>query len=530
MAATFLIGGVDRDSAKKRRRDAYRQDLELQIKERDAARIRERLQDMNVNASGWLDPEKRPERFKPLGGVHWTEQRGVRDSKVKPYHTLFLYGKVPEDGDRRQQTTGQVADQPLITDRSSRPIDSHRVHLDTPAGLRYQPVTYAGSALGAPNNSVDQAYNFFATMNLDNGGGNRSIVQPISIPYVDNRPIIVTGQTGGGEYHGPKFNPFDQKDDMREMRSLLGLSQMEAERARARMERDNEEFHRKLRKELDDERRKLQDQESEARRRMEEMRRQAEERRKEAERQRLEAERLKREAETMPKAEPVKPRPESKTAFYNTINDYKKQLEEERKKIEELLKSPPKKEKEVWDIKVLQRPRIPPTPKSADRAKRENVQIFNDLKHRDFETRQQFLSIFPDIPWTNRRLELQQDALIRQQEAKLRTLASTERTGRMEIEIPPRRAVSRPDWLDRNPTPFPHVLKKRDKLYTSQSWGGDLDRIDRNNQERERIIGNLSSRNEEDVIDELRLRRHRPASAETLTDDTWLRPSSTTEI
>lgn len=39
--------------------------------------------------------------------------------------------------------------------------------------------------------------------------------------------------------------------------------QMEAERARARMERDNEEFHRKLRKELDDERRKLQDQESE---------------------------------------------------------------------------------------------------------------------------------------------------------------------------------------------------------------------------------------------------------------------------
>ncbi|XP_025111177.1 trichohyalin-like isoform X5 [Pomacea canaliculata] len=490
MAATFLIGGVDRDSAKKRRRDAYRQDLELQIKERDAARIRERLQDMNVNASGWLDPEKRPERFKPLGGVHWTEQRGVRDSKVKPYHTLFLYGKVPEDGDS----------------------------------------TYAGSALGAPNNSVDQAYNFFATMNLDNGGGNRSIVQPISIPYVDNRPIIVTGQTGGGEYHGPKFNPFDQKDDMREMRSLLGLSQMEAERARARMERDNEEFHRKLRKELDDERRKLQDQESEARRRMEEMRRQAEERRKEAERQRLEAERLKREAETMPKAEPVKPRPESKTAFYNTINDYKKQLEEERKKIEELLKSPPKKEKEVWDIKVLQRPRIPPTPKSADRAKRENVQIFNDLKHRDFETRQQFLSIFPDIPWTNRRLELQQDALIRQQEAKLRTLASTERTGRMEIEIPPRRAVSRPDWLDRNPTPFPHVLKKRDKLYTSQSWGGDLDRIDRNNQERERIIGNLSSRNEEDVIDELRLRRHRPASAETLTDDTWLRPSSTTEI
>nr|KAG5710291.1 hypothetical protein BaRGS_009007 [Batillaria attramentaria] len=86
-------GGEDRDSAKRRRKDAYRQDLELQMKEKDAARVRERLQDMNVNASGWLDPEKRPDRFKPLGGVHWTEQRDRRDPEVKPYHTLFLYGR-----------------------------------------------------------------------------------------------------------------------------------------------------------------------------------------------------------------------------------------------------------------------------------------------------------------------------------------------------------------------------------------------------------------------------------------------------
>lgn len=48
---------------------------------------------MSVNASGWLDPEKRPERFKPLGGVHWTEVRDRRSDRVKPYHTLFLYGR-----------------------------------------------------------------------------------------------------------------------------------------------------------------------------------------------------------------------------------------------------------------------------------------------------------------------------------------------------------------------------------------------------------------------------------------------------
>jgi hypothetical protein len=55
--------------------------------------FRERLQDMNVNASGWLDPEKRPERLKPLGGTNWTEQRSQRTDRVRPYHTLFLYGR-----------------------------------------------------------------------------------------------------------------------------------------------------------------------------------------------------------------------------------------------------------------------------------------------------------------------------------------------------------------------------------------------------------------------------------------------------
>ena len=48
---------------------------------------------MSVNASGWLDPEKRPERLKPLGGLHWTEVRDRRSDRVRPYHTLFLYDR-----------------------------------------------------------------------------------------------------------------------------------------------------------------------------------------------------------------------------------------------------------------------------------------------------------------------------------------------------------------------------------------------------------------------------------------------------
>ncbi|KAK7502204.1 hypothetical protein BaRGS_00006568, partial [Batillaria attramentaria] len=228
---------------------------------------------------------------------------------------------------------------------------------------------------------------------------------------------------------------------------------MESDRIRVKMERDNDEFQRRLLRELENEKRKIQDQEAEARRRMEEMRREAEERRKEAERQRREAERLKKEAETRPKSDP--PRPASKTMLYYDMGDYRQKLIDERKRIEELLKASPKKEKDLWDIKVLQRPRIPPTPKSADRANRDNVREFNELKHRNFDTRYEFRSIFPDVPFTNRRLEQQQDALIRQQEANLRTVGHT-RPKRAEIVIPPRRAVSRPEWLDRDPTPLPH--------------------------------------------------------------------------
>lgn len=55
------------------------------------AHYRERIQDMSVNASGYLDPEKGPDRLKPLGGIDWTQYRSRGDSKVRPYHTLFLY-------------------------------------------------------------------------------------------------------------------------------------------------------------------------------------------------------------------------------------------------------------------------------------------------------------------------------------------------------------------------------------------------------------------------------------------------------
>ncbi|XP_076462490.1 uncharacterized protein LOC143294858 isoform X2 [Babylonia areolata] len=530
VAGTLNVGRDERDSAKQKRRHEYKQDLELQIKEKDAARQRERLQDMNVNASGYLDPEKRPDRFKPLGGVHWLDQREKKSTeRVRPYHTLFLYDRGQKGSE--PQPPADPRGVSLRVEAESAPMGplvlrQRRLMGDNPAGIQYHPATFAAAGV-PPNNAVDQAYNFFGARDLGygGGGGGGSIVQPISIPVADHRPIIVHAQGGGDGYHAPRFNPFHSKggDTNRDYQSLLLITQSEKDRIR----RDNEEFQRRLRQELEEERRKLNDQENEARRRLEELRREAEERRKEAERNRREAERLKKEAEKKPATEPA-PRPASKKwKLYYDMDDYRLRLIEERKKIEELLKAG-KPVNEAWDLKVVRKPprNLPPTPKSADRANRDNVNDFNHLKHRD--QRREFRSVFPDMPFTNRRLEQQQEALLRQQQSFLSDTSTHRRRTSMKVDVPPRRAVSRPNWMDRAPTPFPHVLRKRDRLYTSHSEG-DLDRINRRNREREQILDN-SGQNDDVALDELKLRHHRPSSTETLADDTWLRPSSTADI
>nr|KAG5710292.1 hypothetical protein BaRGS_009008 [Batillaria attramentaria] len=82
--------------------------------------------------------------------------------------------------------------------------------------------------------------------------------------------------------------------------------------------------------------------------------------------------------------------------LYYDMGDYRQKLIDERKRIEELLKASPK------------------TTHSKISRQGEQRQYF--------DARYEFRSIFPDVPFTNRRLEQQQDALIRQQEANLRTI------------------------------------------------------------------------------------------------------------
>uniref|UniRef100_A0A2C9KKY2 Uncharacterized protein n=1 Tax=Biomphalaria glabrata TaxID=6526 RepID=A0A2C9KKY2_BIOGL len=89
------------------------------------------------------------------------------------------------------------------------------------------------------------------------------------------------------------------------------MTQLERERTKAQMARDQDDHQRRMRKELEDERKRLMDQENEARRRLEQMRRDLEERRLEWERRRREAESTKKDT-PVPQTAPVQIRPPSK--------------------------------------------------------------------------------------------------------------------------------------------------------------------------------------------------------------------------
>ncbi|BFZ17087.1 hypothetical protein BsWGS_20128 [Bradybaena similaris] len=523
---TLFIGDNERESAKRRRQNAYAKDLELQMREKEAAKLRERYQGMSVDASGWLDPEKRPDRLKPLGGEGFMTSRRDRDSKVRPYHTLFLYGKVPNEKNTPRGFSGEIPDSGgNAGGADGGPLHLRQWHLslDTPAGLMHQPLTEATAGRYQPNDSIHQAYNFYATRDIDRAGGYGSIVQPLVVPYVDNRPIIMPGRYDSNEYH-PKYNPFEHNNSnndglQRDIRALLGLTQIERDRSKAQLAKDNDDQQRRMRKELEDERRRLMDQENDARRRMEQMTRDLEARKREWERQMREAERAKQQVK-VPKSAPITVRPPS-TTLLSDMDDTRRRLIEERKIIEELLRA--QRQPEYTEVKILKRPPPPPTPPDSDLANRRIVEEFNYLKHIDVDNRKTFRHMYPDLPKTNINLEAQQRALLRQQEEALRSLEKDPKP--TATKPAPVNLDRRPRWMDKSLTPLPHRVRHRDRLYTAHSLDGDLDRIYSRAERQERTLESTY-----DEFEKLRLRSNRPASAETLTDDTWMRPASAAVI
>ncbi|XP_043735402.1 centrosome and spindle pole-associated protein 1 isoform X9 [Cervus elaphus] len=74
----------------------------------------------------------------------------------------------------------------------------------------------------------------------------------------------------------------------------------------------------------------------------------------------------------------------------------------------------------------LQAPVRRPSPKSLDSASSQNIHDFKELKDRDSETRADLKSMYPDDPRDNDTLEIEQQALLREQQKKLNKLKMQE--------------------------------------------------------------------------------------------------------
>ncbi|XP_059838348.1 centrosome and spindle pole-associated protein 1 isoform X3 [Hypanus sabinus] len=91
----LLLGNNERESAQRRRMERYRQELLEQISERQKSKKREKELELNVAASGAVDPEKEPDRIRQFGAIthqHNSRRRAAADQKGK-----VLIGKYSSD-------------------------------------------------------------------------------------------------------------------------------------------------------------------------------------------------------------------------------------------------------------------------------------------------------------------------------------------------------------------------------------------------------------------------------------------------
>ncbi|XP_021345259.1 trichohyalin-like [Mizuhopecten yessoensis] len=83
-------GQPSRDSATQRKKQKYRDELQLQMRDQKAAKFREKNEELMVAASGYLDPEKTPVRVRNLGQPGISPRRRARSPEVTAYHAKIV--------------------------------------------------------------------------------------------------------------------------------------------------------------------------------------------------------------------------------------------------------------------------------------------------------------------------------------------------------------------------------------------------------------------------------------------------------
>ncbi|KAF4022332.1 hypothetical protein G4228_014081 [Cervus hanglu yarkandensis] len=250
----------------------------------------------------------------------------------------------------------------------------------------------------------------------------------------------------------------------------------EAERERLRIAEEKEEKRlaeqrARIQQEYEEEQEKKREKEEEQRLKNEELIRLAEERRKEAERKKKEEEEkrnlqlqhyyerenmvgedIKDSSVSMAQSPPVPARKnqlraeEEKKNVIMELSEMRKQLRSEERRLQgrllhidsdddvhirQVLNSIFLKRESSMDVFDMARHRLQapvrrPSPKSLDSASSQNIHDFKELKDRDSETRADLKSMYPDDPRDNDTLEIEQQALLREQQKRLNKLKMQE--------------------------------------------------------------------------------------------------------
>ncbi|XP_052075710.1 centrosome and spindle pole associated protein 1-like isoform X27 [Mytilus californianus] len=308
-------GGNERDSAKRRKQSKYREELQLQMQEAVAAKRRnknlEKVEDLRVNASGFLDPEKTVRRIGNLGNPDISPRRQMRSPEVQPYHTKFdlsprggrngqdlnldlggVGGYTPRERGRPQRrgrgagggggSGGGLLDTGFEGLLESRPRGAY-----APPGIQYQPsfadpsepgrigipstyITGGGGLNNPALSSIDEAYHFYGMKNpLDpepSGGGggpdiplNRLDDQPYSrrmspprVTFEDNTRARSRSKERISPYQFPSDDDFRSKSrqDQRAYQEELQRQIQEKKYREQKEKEDKDRYERKLDEEI----------------------------------------------------------------------------------------------------------------------------------------------------------------------------------------------------------------------------------------------------------------------------------------
>ncbi|XP_078254826.1 centrosome and spindle pole-associated protein 1 isoform X2 [Rhinoraja longicauda] len=116
----LLFGNNESESAQRRRREKYRQELLEQISERQKSKKREKELELNVAASGAVDPEKEPDRIRQFGAVMHQHNSRRHDALDQRGGVHFAkYSSDDGSAERQPPERPRVAFQtPVIDDRN----------------------------------------------------------------------------------------------------------------------------------------------------------------------------------------------------------------------------------------------------------------------------------------------------------------------------------------------------------------------------------------------------------------------------